>query len=425
MAAASQPQPLRRRIVVVAATIALLSGAGRATAQTTSGYSGDTTGRPRWTNPLSGNPAVYEPREVHVTRSGVYTIYVDWGRYDGFLFLYETAFDVNDWTRNFLDSSDDYTSAYDSQITRHLDAGLTYVLVHSAYGAGGYGPYVVTVTGPGSLLLGPAPAGTGGGSGSGTGTSSGGGSGTGTGSGGGTATGGGSGSGTGTGTGGTGSAQPPIVSSIAPGTGPEAGGTSVQLQGSGFTGAQAVRFGTSPASGLQVLSDQRLRCVTPPGIGVQPIVVQTPAGTSAANVTFAYLPALPPTLSTLQPDSGLAVGGTPVTITGSGFGGASAVRFGPRTAASLQVVSDHEIRCVTPPGTGVVPVYVTTPTGTNATPLAFSYLGAAPATKSGGGGCTLAAGSRSPAPLACWIALLATLGVARRWRRGARASAHG
>jgi hypothetical protein len=64
------------------------------------------------------------------------------------------------------------------------------------------------------------------------------------------------------------------------------------------------------------------------------------------------------------------VGGTPVTITGTGFTGASAVTFGATAATSFTVNSDTSITAVSPPGvpgypTGLVTVAVTTPAGTS------------------------------------------------------------
>ncbi|MFI6446253.1 IPT/TIG domain-containing protein, partial [Kitasatospora sp. NPDC050543] len=47
-----------------------------------------------------------------------------------------------------------------------------------------------------------------------------------------------------------------------------------------------------------------------------------------------------PTLIVLSPSQGTAVGGNTVTIVGSGFTGASAVKFGTTAASSFTVVSD-------------------------------------------------------------------------------------
>jgi hypothetical protein len=83
-----------------------------------------------------------------------------------------------------------------------------------------------------------------------------------------------------------------------------------------------------------------------------------------------------PTVTKLSPKAGLAVGGTSVTITGTGFTGASAVHFGSTAAASFTVKSATSITAVSPAGTsGYVDVTVTVPGGTSATSSAdlFKY----------------------------------------------------
>jgi hypothetical protein len=56
-----------------------------------------------------------------------------------------------------------------------------------------------------------------------------------------------------------------------------------------------------------------------------------------------------PTVTGLSPTSGAAAGGTSVTITGTGFTGATAVNFGTIPAKSFTVVNDTTINAVTPP----------------------------------------------------------------------------
>ncbi len=64
-----------------------------------------------------------------------------------------------------------------------------------------------------------------------------------------------------------------------------------------------------------------------------------------------------------------------MTITGSGFSGASAVTFGTVPAQSFTVDSSTEITAVSPAGSGTVDVRVTTPVGTSASSAAdqFTY----------------------------------------------------
>ena len=107
----------------------------------------------------------------------------------------------------------------------------------------------------------------------------------------------------------------------------------------------------------------------------------TPGGTSATSAADQFTYTAAPAVTGLSPTSGPAAGGTSVTITGTGFTGATAVDFGTTAATSYTVVSEHRrSRPTSPAGTGTVDVTVTTPGGTSATSAAdqFTYT-AAPA----------------------------------------------
>ncbi len=172
----------------------------------------------------------------------------------------------------------------------------------------------------------------------------------------------------------------PVVSSISPTSGPAAGGTTVTIIGSGFTGASKVLFGTVAASSFTVNSDTQITAVSPAGSGTMHVTVTTPGGTTTISTAdqFTYLVA--PTLTSISPTSGPATGGTTVTIIGSGFTGASKVLFGTVAASSFTVNSDAQITAVSPAGSGTVHVTVTTPGGTSATSNAdqFTYRVAPP-----------------------------------------------
>ena len=78
----------------------------------------------------------------------------------------------------------------------------------------------------------------------------------------------------------------------------------------------------------------------------------------------------------ISPSSGTAAGGDSVTITGSGFTGATAVEFGG-VSAVMQINSDTQITASSPAGSGTVDITVVTPGGTSANSPAdqFSYQG--------------------------------------------------
>ncbi|MGP3947146.1 IPT/TIG domain-containing protein [Streptomyces sp. 7N604] len=171
----------------------------------------------------------------------------------------------------------------------------------------------------------------------------------------------------------------PFIILIAPSVGPAAGGNTVSLLGSGFTGATAVKFGATNASSFTVWTDNVITAVAPPGTGTVGVKVSTPAGTSN-SVQYAYIPApVPvPVITSVSPISGPAAGGNAVTITGFGFTGATAVKFGTANAISFTVTGDNTITAVAPPGTGTVGITVITPAGVSNS-VSYTYVPPAPA----------------------------------------------
>ena len=85
-----------------------------------------------------------------------------------------------------------------------------------------------------------------------------------------------------------------------------------------------------------------------------------------------------PVVTGISPSSGLPEGGTTVTLTGSGFTGASAVHFGSTSGVNAVVVRDTQLTVISPPGTGVVDVTVTGAGGTSSTAAADSFAYGAP-----------------------------------------------
>jgi hypothetical protein len=166
----------------------------------------------------------------------------------------------------------------------------------------------------------------------------------------------------------------PTVSSVTPSSGPMEGGTIVTISGEHLGTADAVLFGTTPAD-FGVLDDGTLIATTPPtaNAGLVDVRVHSPGGTSDATDAAVFEYRARPVVAALTPDHGPPEGGTPVTITGGDFRGASEVFFGPNPA-SFTVESPDTITAVAPPGTGLQPVVVRTIGGWNEGGPAFDYL---------------------------------------------------
>ena len=82
----------------------------------------------------------------------------------------------------------------------------------------------------------------------------------------------------------------------------------------------------------------------------------------------------PPFIASVAPGQGTIVGGTPITISGAYFTGATSVTIGGAPATNLVVVSPTTITAVTPAhAAGSVSITITTPSRTSTFPNAFSY----------------------------------------------------
>lgn len=77
----------------------------------------------------------------------------------------------------------------------------------------------------------------------------------------------------------------PVVTSVSPSFGWVTGGASVTITGTNFTAASAVKFGSTPATGFTIDSEDRIIATAPPSATVGPVdvTVTTLAGTSGTN----------------------------------------------------------------------------------------------------------------------------------------------
>jgi len=137
-----------------------------------------------------------------------------------------------------------------------------------------------------------------------------------------------------------------------------AGGTSVTLTGTEFTGASKVDFGGASAS-YTVNSATSITAIAPAAIGgTVDVRVTNVAGTSAITSAdhYKYLPSI----QSVAPSSGPVAGGTSVSVVGTGFAtGASGTsfKFGTVNAKSVSCESSTACTVIAPPHTaGVVDI---------------------------------------------------------------------
>jgi hypothetical protein len=157
----------------------------------------------------------------------------------------------------------------------------------------------------------------------------------------------------------------PRVFSFTPSTGTN--GTTIKITGENFTGATQVRFGNGIAKSFTIDSAKGITAIVGNGAtgnvyvtGALPAGVtsntNTATGTSSAIFTYNG-----PTITKVDPMMGTV--GTTVKITGDGFSGTTAVKFGGTAARSFTVDSVGNITAVVGSGT-TGNIAVTTPAGT-------------------------------------------------------------
>jgi IPT/TIG domain/FG-GAP-like repeat len=169
----------------------------------------------------------------------------------------------------------------------------------------------------------------------------------------------------------------PLLTSVRPVEGPASGGTAVVLRGERFFEGVRVFFGGVPCRSLARVSEEELHCNTPPGAPgqVDVSVRHETRGFSFIPDAFLYVDA--PRVDGVEPPAGPDTGGTEVVVVGTGFRTGADVFIDGARCTDVNVVSDTEITCVTPPGAaGVGDVLVVNPDGQDGVlPGGFDYEG--------------------------------------------------
>ncbi|HVA02985.1 MAG TPA: IPT/TIG domain-containing protein [Acidimicrobiales bacterium] len=176
-------------------------------------------------------------------------------------------------------------------------------------------------------------------------------------------------------------APPPIptVTAVNPSGGPLAGGNTVTVTGTTFSGATAVTFGSTAGTNVIVNGGGTSLTVTAPAEAAATIdvTVTTISGTSATGGAdkYTYFPV--PTVTAVNPNLGPSNGGTSVTVTGTNLTGTTAVHFGSNSGTGVSVNGGGTSLTVKSPAgaVGIVDVTVVTPGGTSTTKPAdqFTY----------------------------------------------------
>lgn len=143
----------------------------------------------------------------------------------------------------------------------------------------------------------------------------------------------------------------PTLSGVLPTVGgPLAGNTPLTILGTNFGTTATVLIGGNPATNVTMNGSTSLTCFSPAGtIGQKDVVVTFPThGTATLTGGFSYN-SLPDITQVLPAFGGPLVGGIPVTINGTNFGGSVNVTIGTIPATGVTVnQAGTQIRCVSP-----------------------------------------------------------------------------
>jgi hypothetical protein len=188
----------------------------------------------------------------------------------------------------------------------------------------------------------------------------------------------------------------PVLQAVFPAAGSATGGTEVSITGANFDINAVVRINGVVQGSVFPTSEESLVVITSPGVVGGPwlLEVENPGG-SIASSQFTYVNRADPWITQVTPDSGSAVGGDLVTITGSNFVATTTVVFGadPLTglggtpAADLYLVDSTTLEVTTPAAAGgTVAVMVADSSTQQADVLVSGFQFQASSSGGGGGG---------------------------------------
>ena len=163
----------------------------------------------------------------------------------------------------------------------------------------------------------------------------------------------------------------PVVTGVAPSSGPATGGSEVTVSGS-HLGGGSVYFGNTQARAPSSCTSRSCTVTSPSGFGTVDVRVTTSGGTSAITPAdhFSYLAARPLVTGVVL-HSGPSAGGAKVIISGSNLNGGK-VYFG-NNQAKMASCTPGSCAAISPAGSGTVDVTVTTPGGSSPTTKADRY----------------------------------------------------
>lgn len=172
---------------------------------------------------------------------------------------------------------------------------------------------------------------------------------------------------------------PPTISGYTPANGSQAGGEKIVITGANLNAVTSIKFGdvVISNSNFTVNGDgTEITLYSPPGSGNVTIVLT--AGESQLQLDYSYDPVVA-TAASVAPETGRAIGGNIVVVTGTHLELVTEVRFGNTTISSANLVRNENgtsISFAAPAGSGKVKIILVAESGN----MSFDYTYEAPAT---------------------------------------------
>ena len=148
--------------------------------------------------------------------------------------------------------------------------------------------------------------------------------------------------------------EPPVITALFPTVGPVAGGTPVEIYGSGFEEGLTVLLGGTLVEQVAVINPELLTLITPAGApGPSALTILNPSGLGATlpnAFEYSAVVADPPSLLGVSPQQGPQSGGTTLTISGAKLKSGGQFFVGGKPLLNTTPINESVVTGVTPLG---------------------------------------------------------------------------
>ena len=164
------------------------------------------------------------------------------------------------------------------------------------------------------------------------------------------------------------------MAGVQPSSGPISGGTLITITGNNFDATATVEIDGQSATNVSYINSTTLTAITPESFTAGAVDVDVYTNTNSFNFPSAFT-YLEPTITSISPTEGLAIGGTPITITGTLFTANTQINIDVNPVNNFVLVDSNTITATTPypSSTGQVGIELYDGSAYAYLPNAFTY----------------------------------------------------